>query len=104
MGYGQPSQDAIDYVNTTSVGNSTIEQYNAGATIANSGIYELPAGYVGFAAGVEYRKEKSEIEEPNNAVGTFFNVLGEDKGEYDVSEVFTELTIPLLEGLSLIHI
>ena len=99
MGYGQPSQDAIDYVNTTSVGNSTIEQYNAGATIANSGIYELPAGYVGFAAGVEYRKEKSEIEEPNNAVGTFFNVLGEDKGEYDVSEVFTELTIPLLEGL-----
>ncbi|WP_338456794.1 TonB-dependent receptor [uncultured Alteromonas sp.] len=99
MGYGQPSQEAIDYVNTTSVGNSTIEQYNAGATIANSGIYELPAGYVGFAAGVEYRKEKSEIEEPNNAVGTFFNVLGEDKGEYDVSEVFTELTIPLLEGL-----
>jgi len=70
MGYGQPSQEAIDYVNTTSVGNSTIEQYNAGATIANSGIYELPAGYVGFAAGVEYRKEKSEIEEPNNAVGT----------------------------------
>jgi len=99
MGYGQPSQEAIDYVNTTSVGNSTIEQYNAGATIANSGIYELPAGYVGFAVGVEYRKEKSEIEEPNNAVGTFFNVLGEDKGEYDVSEVFTELTIPLLEGL-----
>ncbi|ANB23848.1 TonB-dependent receptor [Alteromonas stellipolaris] len=99
MGYGQPSQEAIDYVNTTSVGNSTIEQYNAGATIANSGIHELPAGYVGFAAGVEYRKEKSEIEEPNNAVGTFFNVLGEDKGEYDVSEVFTELTIPLLEGL-----
>ncbi len=99
MGYGQPSQEAINYVNTTSVGNSTIEQYNAGATIANSGIYELPAGYVGFAAGVEYRKEKSEIKEPNNAVGTFFNVLGEDKGEYDVSEVFTELTIPLLEGL-----
>jgi len=99
MGYGQPSQDAIDYVNTTSVGTSKIEQYNAGATIANSGIYELPAGYVGFAAGVEYRKEKSEIEEPDNAAGTFFNALGEDKGEYDVSEVFTEVTVPLLEGL-----
>ena len=99
MGYGQHSQDAIDYVNTTSVGTSKIEQYNAGATIANSGIYELPAGYVGFAAGVEYRKEKSEIEEPDNAAGTFFNALGEDKGEYDVSEVFTEVTVPLLEGL-----
>lgn len=99
MGFGQPSQDAINYVNTTSVGTSKIEQYNAGATIANSGIYELPAGYVGFAAGVEYRKEKSEINEPDNAAGTFFNALGEDKGEYDVSEVFTEVTIPLLEGL-----
>ena len=99
MGYGQPSQDAIAYVNTTSVGTSKIEQYNAGATIANSGIYELPAGYVGFAAGVEYRKEKSAIEEPDNAAGTFFNALGEDKGEYDVSEVFTEVTVPLLEGL-----
>ncbi|TKB02264.1 TonB-dependent receptor [Alteromonas portus] len=99
MGYGQASQEAIDYVNTTSVGTSKIEQYNAGATIANSGIYELPAGYIGFAAGVEYRKEKSEIDEPENAAGTFFNALGEDKGEYDVSEVFTEVTIPLLEGL-----
>ncbi|NKX18703.1 TonB-dependent receptor, partial [Alteromonadaceae bacterium A_SAG5] len=99
MGFGQPSQEAIDYVNTTSVGTSKIEQYNAGATIANSGIYELPAGYVGFAAGVEYRKEKSEIEEPDNAAGTFFNTLGEDKGEYDVSEVFTEVTLPLLADL-----
>ena len=99
MGFGQPSQEAIDYVNTTSVGTSKIEQYNAGATIANSGIYELPAGYVGFAAGVEYRKEKSEIEEPDNAAGTFFNTLGEDKGDYDVSEVFTEVTIPLLADL-----
>ena len=99
MGFGQPSQEAIDYVNTTSVGTSKIEQYNAGATIANSGIYELPAGYVGFAAGVEYRKEKSEIDEPENASGTFFNALGEDKGDYDVSEVFTEVTIPLLADL-----
>ncbi|KTF07544.1 TonB-dependent outer membrane receptor [marine sediment metagenome] len=44
-------------------------------------------------------KKKREIDEPDNAAGTFFNALGEDKGEYDVSEVFTEVTIPLLEGL-----
>ena len=99
MGFGQPSADAINYVNVTSVGTSKIEQYNAGATVSNAGIYELPAGYVGFAAGVEYRKEKSEIDEPENAENTFFNALGEDKGEYDVSEVFSEITVPLLADL-----
>lgn len=99
MGFGAPSQAAIDYINTTSVGTSTIEQLNAGGTVSNSGIYELPAGYVGVAAGVEYRKEESEINEPENAAGTFFNALGEDKGYYEVSEVFAEVTAPLLFDL-----
>lgn len=99
MGYGAPSQEAIDYVNTVSIGHSKIQQLNAGASISNSSIYELPAGYVGFAAGVEYRKEKSEVNEPDNAEGTFFNVLGEDKGEFNVKEVYAELSVPLLTDL-----
>ena len=99
FGYQAPSQQAIDYINTTSTGTSTIEQYNAAATISNAGIYELPAGYVGFAAGVEYRKEKSEINEPDNAGGTFFNALGEDRGDYSVEEIFSEVTVPVLYDL-----
>ena len=99
LGDGAPSQEAIDYVNTTSVGNSTITQTVVGGSVNNSGIYELPAGYVGFAAGIEYRKEESEIEEPDNAAGTFFNVLGEDKGDFDVKEAYVEFSVPLLTDL-----
>ncbi len=99
MGFGAPGDAAVDYINTTSVGTSKIEQYNVGGSVSNSGIYELPAGYVGFAAGVEYRKEESQINEPENAEGTFFNALGEDRGYYEVSEVFTELTVPVLADL-----
>nr|WP_268244275.1 TonB-dependent receptor [Shewanella algicola] len=103
FGYGAPSQEAIDYVNTTSTGTSVIKQTVLGGSMTNSGLFELPAGYVGFSTGVEYRKEESEIFEPNNAEGTFFNVLGEDKGEFDVSEVFAEITLPLLADLPMVR-
>lgn len=102
MGVGNASQDAINYVNTTSTGTSVIRQTVLGGTLTNSGLYELPAGYVGLSTGVEYRKETSAISEPKNVKGTFFNALGEDKGEFDVKEVFAEVTIPLLSDLPLI--
>ncbi|MCQ8880423.1 TonB-dependent receptor [Pseudoalteromonas shioyasakiensis] len=103
MGFGAPSQEAIDYINTVSTGTSEITQTVVTASLANSAIYELPAGYVGFAAGVEYRKEESETKEPDNAVGTFFNALGEDKGDFDVNEIYFEASIPLLADLPLVQ-
>lgn len=103
FGYGAPSQEAIDYINTTSTGTSVIKQTVLGGSMTNSGLFELPAGYVGFSTGVEYRKEQSEIFEPDNAEGTFFNILGEDKGEFDVSEVFAEMTLPLLADLPMVR-
>ncbi|TGV16942.1 TonB-dependent receptor [Pseudoalteromonas sp. MEBiC 03607] len=103
MGFGAPSQEAINYINTVSTGTSEITQTVVTASLANSAIYELPAGYVGFAAGVEYRKEESETKEPDNAVGTFFNALGEDKGDFDVNEIYFEASIPLLADLPLVQ-
>ena len=98
-GFGRGSQAASDYINVVSVGKATLDQINFGASIANADLYELPAGSVGFVVGLEYRKEKSENTEDENAVGTAFNQLGEDKGEYDVSEIFAELSLPLLADL-----
>lgn len=104
MGDGAISQAAIDYVTTTSVGTSEIEQTVFNATFSNSAIYEMPAGMVGFAGGVEYREESSvTIEDPFAKTGaTFFNALGETDGEYDVSEAFFELSVPLLADKFLI--
>ncbi|WP_430283775.1 TonB-dependent receptor domain-containing protein, partial [Pseudoalteromonas sp.] len=103
FGDGQASQGARDYINTTSTGSSVIKQTVLGGSVTNSALFDLPAGAVGFSAGVEYRKEESEVFEPDNAEGTFFNVLGEDKGDFDVKEVFAEISVPLLSDLPLIR-
>ncbi|MEL0631402.1 TonB-dependent receptor [Pseudoalteromonas carrageenovora] len=99
MGFGAPSQEAIDYINTVSTGTSEITQTVVSASLANGALFEVPAGYVGMAFGVEYRKEESETKEPDNAEGTFFNALGEDKGEFDVNEIFAEATVPLISDV-----
>ncbi|WP_105168307.1 TonB-dependent receptor domain-containing protein [Pseudoalteromonas sp. T1lg23B] len=101
MGINRPSQASIDYVNTVSVGHSKIEQLNVGGTLANAAIYELPAGPVGVAFGLEYREEKSRTSEDDNAKSgdTFFNALGEDVGQFEVAEVFAETSLPLLGDL-----
>ena len=103
LGFGAPSQEAIDYVNTVSVGASKIEQTVVSGTVNNGALFDLPAGTVGFAAGLEYREEKSVTEEPDNAVGTFFNALGEDEGEFDVTEAFVEFSVPLISDVFLIQ-
>jgi iron complex outermembrane receptor protein len=104
MGDGAISQQAIDYVTTTSTGTSEIEQTVFNATFTNSAIYELPAGMVGFAGGVEYRDETSvTIEDAFAKTGaTFFNALGETDGGYDVTEAFFEVSVPLLADVFLI--
>lgn len=104
MGDGLISQQAIDYVTTTSTGTSEIKQTVFNATFTNSSVYELPAGMVGFAAGVEYRDESSATVEDEFAKtgATFFNALGETDGGYDVTEAFFELSVPLIESVFLI--
>ncbi|WP_417761520.1 TonB-dependent receptor plug domain-containing protein [Shewanella sp.] len=103
FGFGAPSQAAIDYINVDLTGTSTIKQTVLSGSLSNSALFELPAGYVGFSAGVEYRKEESETKEPDFDKETFFNVMGNDVGSFNVKEVFAELSIPLLSDLPLIR-
>lgn len=103
MGVRPQSQEARDYINTVSIGNSVIKQTVVGGSMTNSALYDLPAGSVGFAAGIEYRKEESVTEEPDNAEGTFFNVLGEDRGSFNVKEAFVEFSVPLLSDVTMVE-
>ncbi|SHI19479.1 TonB-dependent receptor domain-containing protein [Ferrimonas marina] len=104
FGDGAVNAEAADYFSTTSVGTAKIEQYVAGASIANPSLVELWAGDLGTAFGVEYRKEKSATEEdPFASEGnTFFNAFQNETGDFDVSEVFAEASLPLLTDLPLI--
>lgn len=101
FGNGAVSREAAAWFNTNSLNTSKLEQQVISASVANSTLFSLPAGEVGFAGGIEYRKEKSqENTDPLAALGlTFLNAIPSRGGEYDVTEIFAETTIPLLADL-----
>jgi iron complex outermembrane receptor protein len=64
-------------------------------------LFELPAGFVEFAVGAEWRREELEIRPDPRAreqlvVGG--NNFGGTRGERDVAEVYGEVLVPLLAG------
>ncbi|KAF1688977.1 TonB-dependent receptor [Pseudoxanthomonas taiwanensis] len=101
FGHGAVTAEAAKWFNVNSLNTSKLEQTVLEANIANSSVFSLPAGDVGFAAGIEHRKEKSqENTDPLAALGlTFLNAIPSRGGQYDVTEVYAETTVPLLSGL-----
>ncbi|MEM7280546.1 MAG: TonB-dependent receptor [Pseudomonadota bacterium] len=97
FGEGAVSQEAIDYFSTTAVRQAVLDQFVFNAYVTGS-IVELPAGELGFAAGVEYREESSEdLPDALDALGlTFGNALQPEAGEFDVKEIFGEISVPIL--------
>lgn len=92
---------AAAWFNVDSLNRSKLKQTVYSASVANNALFSMPAGDVGFAAGVEHRQERSqENTDPLAAQGlTFLNAIPSRGGEYDVSEAFLETTIPLLADL-----
>lgn len=90
--------NARDYIYTSSLATAEVEQKVATFNVQNPFLFDLPAGYAGFAGGVEYRDESAKtIEDPRTKAGeTFFNALGETDGSFDVTEVYAELSMPLI--------
>lgn len=101
MGSLPLSQEAVDYISTTSVGTANVEQVVATFNVQNPYLYQLPAGYLAVAGGVEYRDESAKSwEDPLAASGaTFLNALGAVDDGFDVYEAYAEASIPLLENL-----
>lgn len=101
FGDGAVSQQAQEWFNVDSFNFSRLQQTVFSASLANGALLMLPAGDVGIAAGLEYRREKSrEITDPLSARGlTFLNAIPDSKGRYDVREAFLETSIPLLAEL-----
>ncbi|GIU16186.1 MULTISPECIES: TonB-dependent receptor [unclassified Shewanella] len=66
-------------------------------------VMELPAGYLGFASGIEHRKEKAWFIPDSLTAQGLANDPKVDptEGEYDVNEAYLELAIPLLADLPL---
>jgi len=91
--------EMANYLQSESVTENTFERTVAGATLAGD-LFDMPAGSVPTAFGLEYRKE-SILVVPNEA--QLLNDLAAQSiaptivnGEYDLWEVFAEARVPLL--------
>lgn len=66
--------------------------------------YELPAGTLGIAAGIEYRKEDISFD-PNSLTANFLTIGNTNfeptSGDRDVTELYAEAAVPILSGVPL---
>ncbi len=122
---GRPgvTQEALEWVTVDNWSDLTIDQFVASAIFTGDSAdwFELPAGPVQFAAGIEYRDESSDAKFdpwqrgviPDGSIlpaGSNINDVSEntslvfrpqiatrdEKGSYDVVDVFVEASFPLL--------
>lgn len=120
FGDGSPSQAALDWISTDSTSWDVIEQNVLSAFITGDteAYFSLPAGPISFVLGAEYRLEESRStvsdmqrlaqvasdERPDGDSPLPYDVTwegaGRDSGgEFDVSEVYGEISLPLLADL-----
>jgi len=97
------SPEAVEYLRTPQNTIAEVEQLVFGVSLSGDTRWELAGGAVGFAAGAEYREEKgSEIPDATAQTGiTTSNRTLATSGSYDVTEIFAEVRLPVLERLTL---
>lgn len=103
FGAGAISPQAIDFVTVDDEREEIIEQQVVSALLTgdSSTYFELPYGPIGFAAGLEYRREFSEALPSALNRDQFIFASGDQplEGSYNVIEGFAEVAIPVLEDL-----
>lgn len=100
FGAGVMTQEMVDFLSVTASNQTNVQQQQIGANIAGD-VLDLPAGPLGIALGVEYRKESAEnLNDPVLQAGDIDGFSGglDTEGSYDVKEVYLEGIIPILEG------
>lgn len=113
FGENNASAEALDWVLTDSTSRDQVEQFvfNAYVSGDTEGFFSLPGGPVGFALGVEYRKEDAKSYASNEellgaSLGYDVTWLGQGSnlvGGFDVKEIFGEVSLPLLADLPFVQ-
>ncbi|MDP2537799.1 TonB-dependent receptor domain-containing protein [Alteromonas stellipolaris] len=104
IGEGTITQEMLDYIQFTAqdAANSTLESYSANIS---GEVFELPAGYLAFAAGYEKRWQ-SGYDQPDALIAagiTSGNSRQPTSGSFSVEEVYLEVAIPLISDVEFIE-
>ena len=109
--FGGITPEMADYIRANGVDRNGTKQHDFTANITGD-LFELPAGALAFAAGVEYRKEIG-YDHPS----AYFNEAPQyitydrkttsaprlpTRGSYDLKEAYVEVNVPLLRDLPLV--
>ncbi|MEP7244794.1 MAG: TonB-dependent receptor [Gammaproteobacteria bacterium] len=98
FGANNLSQAAVDFVRLNFSDQLVFERQMVDASV-NGNLFALPAGDVGFALGVEWRKDESTFSpDQNKDRGDIlgFNAAHPVAGDFNVKEVFVEGLVPIL--------
>lgn len=104
FGRGSISPEAAAYVNAPASRQAFTQQEIFGATFKGP-TFELPAGPLSLVMGAEWRRERAEdVPDALTQAGlNAGNAQAPIRGGYDVGELFTEIDVPLLRDLPLVH-
>lgn len=104
FGFGTITPAAVAYIQANQTFQTTIQQQVVTGNLSGS-LVDLPAGPLGIAVGVEYRKEKSR--ENNDSLTNQGlnggNALPDTAGSFDVKEAYAEVNIPVLHDTPFFH-
>ena len=105
FGVGSITQQMADFIRLDFT-DTTIFERNMVSAVVNGSLFELPAGPLGFALGLEYRDDSSDFvpdiaKKQGDILG--FNAAQPVRGGFDVKEVFVEMGVPLLAELPAVH-
>jgi hypothetical protein len=100
LGNGDVSQSVLDYILYTQRDTGGNEQESVSANLTGN-LLDLPAGALGFAAGVEHRQEAGWRNPDPLVVADIANTnqQGPISGRYKVDEVYAEFVVPLLREM-----
>ncbi|MEZ6023339.1 MAG: TonB-dependent receptor [Hyphomonadaceae bacterium] len=104
FGIGSITPDMAAYIRATDNTRTELEQTTAAANLVGT-LFQLPAGPVQAAFGVEFRREEQTTDgDPvtqSEVTGHAF--IADISGDYDVQEVFAEVNVPLLRDQPFAH-
>ena len=101
FGVGAMSPEAADWIRVNPIINPTVELFNVLGYMTGE-LFEMPAGTVGAVFGFEWRRDSMNLrvsDGPRYGEITF-NLVPPIKGEFDVAEVFSEMSFPLADNLT----
>ncbi|MDT8320768.1 MAG: TonB-dependent receptor [Xanthomonadales bacterium] len=92
----------VDIIGADTLGNTVYEQWQV-TGIVTGDLFDLPAGTVGTALGLEYRD--FSIDDQPDPLSQSGDLWGQSsaritKGDNNVAEIFAEVEIPLLAGVT----